>query len=131
MALIGVTNCRKIEDYKQSVLHVGGELRLLDPSTDIPGALEGLDGLLLTGGGDVSSAWRAPHPSIEAAEPGRRFAGLVAGLKVGLDPRDLPRGAGAERRVAAPRAGHPSRCPARSCIGSRSRRIRPSSCHEI
>ena len=37
MALIGVTNCRKLEDYKQSVLHVGGEVRVLDPSTDLPG----------------------------------------------------------------------------------------------
>ena len=30
MPLIGVTNCRKLEDYRQSVLHVGGEVRVLD-----------------------------------------------------------------------------------------------------
>ena len=62
MALIGVTNCRKLEDYKQSVLHVGAEVRVLDPSTDIAGALEGLDGLLLTGGGDVSPQNTARRP---------------------------------------------------------------------
>ena len=46
---------------------------MLDPSTDIAEALEGLDGLMLTGGGDVAPAkyGEAPHPSVEAAEPGR------------------------------------------------------------
>jgi len=82
MPLIGVTNCRKLEDYRQSVLHVGGEVRVLDPSTDIPASLEGLDGLLLTGGGDLSPATygEAPHPTIEPAEPGRDDfeLGLVA-----------------------------------------------------
>jgi putative glutamine amidotransferase len=73
MPLIGVTNCRKLEDYRQSVLHVGGEVRVLDPSTDLTASLEGLDGLLLTGGGDVAPAkyGELPHPTIEEAEPGR------------------------------------------------------------
>ena len=82
MALIGVTNCRKLEDYRQSVLHVGGEVRVLDPSTDIPASLEGLDGLMLTGGGDLapSTYGETPHPTLEAAEPGRDDfeLGLVA-----------------------------------------------------
>jgi putative glutamine amidotransferase len=90
MALIGVTNCRKLEDYKQSILHVGSEVRVLDPSTDLPGALEGLDGLMLTGGGDVSPEkyGEAPHPSIEAAEPGRDDFEL--GLVVLARTRGLP-----------------------------------------
>ena len=73
MPLIGITNCRKIEDYRQSVLHVGGEARVLDPSTDLDGALAGLDGLMLTGGGDVDPALygETPHATFEAAEPGR------------------------------------------------------------
>jgi len=53
MPLIGMTNCRKLEDYRQSVLHVGGEVRVLDPTADVASAMAGLDGLLLTGGGDV------------------------------------------------------------------------------
>src|SRR4029077_6643489 len=53
MPIIGVTNCRKLEDYRQSVLHVGGEVRVLDAAADVAGAMTGLDGLLLTGGGDV------------------------------------------------------------------------------
>ena len=73
MALIGVTNCRKLEDYRQSVLHVGGEVRVLETTTDIAGALKGLDGLLLTGGGDIDPIQygEAPHSTYDAAEPGR------------------------------------------------------------
>ena len=73
MPLIGVTNCRKLEDYRQSVLHVGGEVRVLEITTDIAGAMKGLDGLLLTGGGDVDPIQygEAPHATYDAAEPGR------------------------------------------------------------
>ena len=71
MPLIGVTNCRKLEDYRQSVLHVGGEVRVLDPSPDIPAALEGLDGLLLTRGEDGMTLFRrgrALHVKAEKRE---------------------------------------------------------------
>jgi len=73
MALIGITNCRKLEDYRQSVLHVGGEVRVLDPAADVSGALDGIDGLLLTGGGDVDPAkyGETPHATLSPAEPGR------------------------------------------------------------
>jgi putative glutamine amidotransferase len=73
MPLIGITNCRKIEDYRQAVLHVGGEVRVLDCSSDVHTALDGLDGLLLTGGGDIAPRHygEQPHPTIVEAEPGR------------------------------------------------------------
>jgi putative glutamine amidotransferase len=74
MPLIGVTNCRKLEDYRQSVLHVGGEVRVLDPAADAAAAMAGLDGLLLTGGGDVDPAryGEARHQTFSPAiEPGR------------------------------------------------------------
>jgi putative glutamine amidotransferase len=98
MPLIGVTNCRKIEDYRQSVLHVGGEVRVLDVSTHLTAALEGLDGLMLTGGGDVAPAkyGEPPHPTIEEAEPGRdEFElGLVSlARKQGLPILAICRGA--------------------------------------
>src|SRR5207302_9903853 len=51
MPLIGISHCRKLEDYRQSVLHVGGDVRVLETTADFSGALSGLDGLLLTGGG--------------------------------------------------------------------------------
>jgi len=73
MPLIGITSCRKLEDYRQSVLHVGGDVRVLETTSDPAGALEGLDGLLLTGGGDVDPALygEAPHATFDPAEPGR------------------------------------------------------------
>ena len=96
--LIGVTNCRKIEDYRQSVLHVGGEVRVLDVSTDLTATLEGLDGLMLTGGGDVSPAkyGELPHPTIEEAEPGRddfELALVAIARKQGLPILAICRGA--------------------------------------
>ena len=73
MAVIGITTCRKIEDYRQSILHIGGEPRILDPSMPLATALAGIDGLLLTGGEDVepSRYGEAPHPTVVAAEKGR------------------------------------------------------------
>jgi len=56
MPVIGVTHCRKLEDYRQAVLHVGGEVRVLDATMSAADALEGVDGLLLTGGEDVEPA---------------------------------------------------------------------------
>ena len=73
MPLIGITSCRKLEDYRQSVLHVGGEVRILDPSMTVDAALAGVDGLMLTGGDDVAAVryGETPHPTLVEAEPGR------------------------------------------------------------
>ncbi len=73
MPLIGLTACRKIEDYRQAVLHVGGEVRIVDPSMAVGEALDAIDGLLLTGGEDVAPAryGEAPHPSVVDVDPAR------------------------------------------------------------
>jgi putative glutamine amidotransferase len=73
VAVIGVTSCRKLEDYRQAILHVGGDPRIVDPSMTPAAALEGVDGLLLTGGDDVAPSryGETAHPSIVEAEPGR------------------------------------------------------------
>jgi putative glutamine amidotransferase len=74
MPLIGITSCRKLEDYRQSVLHVSGEVRILEPSAgEARQALAGVDGLMLTGGDDVAPAryGEAAHPTVVEAEPGR------------------------------------------------------------
>lgn len=73
MPLIGITNCRKVEDYRQAVLHVGGEVRILEPAADVNAAVAGLDGLLLTGGGDVAPELygEARHAATVDAEAGR------------------------------------------------------------
>jgi len=73
MPLIGLTACRKIEDYRQAVLHVGGDVQLVDASMAPGEVIEGIDGLLLTGGEDVAPAryGEAPHPSVVDVDPAR------------------------------------------------------------
>jgi putative glutamine amidotransferase len=73
MVVIGITACRKLEDYRQAILHVGGDPRVLDGSTPATSALDGIDGLLLTGGDDVApSRYGEPaHAATVEAEAGR------------------------------------------------------------
>ena len=73
MTVIGIATCRKLEDYRQSILHVGGDPRILDASMAVEQALDGIGGLMLTGGDDVAPSryGEAPHATVVAAEPGR------------------------------------------------------------
>jgi putative glutamine amidotransferase len=54
MAVIGITSCSKLEDYRQAVLHAGGEVMILALPADVERALSAVDALLLTGGSDVA-----------------------------------------------------------------------------
>jgi putative glutamine amidotransferase len=85
MAVIGITNCRKLEDYRQAILHVGGEPRILEWSADVDAALDGIDGLMLTGGDDVAPVkyGETPHEAVVEAEAGRdEFElGVIAGAR--------------------------------------------------
>jgi putative glutamine amidotransferase len=71
--VIGVTSCGKLEDYVKAVEQAGGHARVLEVSESPRALLDKLDGLLLTGGGDVDPAWYGEerHPSLHDAEPGR------------------------------------------------------------
>lgn len=73
MPVIGITTCRKLEDYRQSILHAGGEVRVLEPSAGVQDALSGIDGLLLTGGEDVAPARYGdpPHPTVVDVDTAR------------------------------------------------------------
>jgi putative glutamine amidotransferase len=66
MAVIGITACRKLEDYRQAILHVRGEVRILEHGEDPAQALREVDGLLLTGGSDIAPQryGEEPHPSV-------------------------------------------------------------------
>jgi putative glutamine amidotransferase len=90
MAVIGITSCRKLEDYRQAVLHVGGEVRILEPTVSAVEALQGVDGLLLSGGGDISPDYygEKPHPTVVDvdAERDRFEVALVAEAR----HRELP-----------------------------------------
>ena len=74
MPVIAVAPCSKLPDYEEAVRRAGGEPRVLDAAADSPATVIGaVDGLLLTGGGDVDPALyhATPHPSVRPAEPGR------------------------------------------------------------
>ena len=71
--IIGITSCSRIDDYVRSVEQAGGRVRVLETS-ESPRELSGeIDGLLLTGGGDVDPVFYGEDrdPSVEDAEPGR------------------------------------------------------------
>ena len=113
MPVIAVAQCSKLSDYEESARRAGGDVRVLDRATAAAAdAMRGVDGLLLTGGGDVlpSIYGATAHPAFDAAEPGRDEYEIRARA-----PRDrsghsalghLPRHSGAERR--ARRHAHPA-----------------------
>jgi len=88
--LIAISACRKLEDYRQSILHTGGEVRIIDPSMSVADALAGVGGLLLTGGGDVDPAryGETPHQTLDEVDSVRdEFEiALIAAARA----RDLP-----------------------------------------
>jgi putative glutamine amidotransferase len=73
MALIAITTCGKLEDYKQAVLKTGGEVRIIDPLMTVDEALADADGLLLTGGDDVAPSryGEERHPTVHEVPPDR------------------------------------------------------------
>ena len=74
MPIIAIAQCTKLPDYEESVRRAGGEVRVLDRASDRPSAvIASVNGVLLTGGGDVQPSLygAAPHPTFDAAEPGR------------------------------------------------------------
>jgi putative glutamine amidotransferase len=73
MPTIALSPCRQMSDYLESVRRAGATPRELTLADD-PAAIAGsVDGLLLTGGGDVDPALygATPHATFGAAEPGR------------------------------------------------------------
>ncbi len=86
---IGITNCSKIEDYKEAVRVAGGEPVVLDwNAMSADEALAGIRGVVLTGGPDVDPKLygEAPHATVQHAENGRD------GFEIELSKRVLDRG---------------------------------------
>ncbi len=73
MPRIGLSPCRTMTDYVQSVQKAGGDAVELPLTGSLPEMLRGLDAVLLTGGGDVDPRLygEAAHGTYERAEPGR------------------------------------------------------------
>ena len=70
---IGVTRCSKLEDYLASVEQTGARARVLEVTESPRKVLGEIDGILLTGGGDVDPVFYREdrHPLTDDAEPGR------------------------------------------------------------
>jgi len=73
MPLIAITTCPKLEDYRQAVLHVGADIRIVDATMIVEQALSGAGGLMLTGGDDVAPTryGESKHPAVVEVEPER------------------------------------------------------------
>jgi len=70
---IGITRCSRLDDYVTSVERAGGRPRILEVSDSPRRVLGEIDGVLLTGGGDIDPVLYGEerHPTVEDAEPGR------------------------------------------------------------
>lgn len=86
MLRIGITRCHRIADYIEAVAACGAEPVVLDVDHGPQGLLQGLHGLVLSGGGDVDPALfgEAPHPAYSPAEEGRD-ASEIALVRAALD----------------------------------------------
>jgi putative glutamine amidotransferase len=71
--VIGVTRCSRLDDYLASIEQSGAQARVLEVSESPRTVLQTIDGVLLTGGGDVDPALygEARHDTVDDAEPGR------------------------------------------------------------
>lgn len=71
--VVGVTRCSRLDDYLKSIVQAGGRVRVLEVRDDPGAALDEVDAVLLTGGGDVNPRLygEARHPTVRGAEPGR------------------------------------------------------------
>lgn len=71
--VIGVTRCSRLDDYLASIERSGARARVLEVSESPRAVLRTVNGVLLTGGGDVDPTFYGEdrHETVEDAEPGR------------------------------------------------------------
>jgi putative glutamine amidotransferase len=71
--VIGVTRCSRLDDYLAAVEQAGARPRVLETGESPRKVIGEIDGLLLTGGGDVDPVFYGEdrHPAVDDAEPGR------------------------------------------------------------
>src|ERR687896_706778 len=70
MTVIGITPCNRLPDYVESIRRAGGEPRVLSGGAT---SLDGIDGLLFTGGGDIDPAYyhEPRHPKTQTPDAAR------------------------------------------------------------
>jgi putative glutamine amidotransferase len=86
MPVIGITPCKQLPDYVESIRRAGGEPCVLQLNADP--SLRELDGVLLTGGGDIAPSYYrvAPHPKTNPPDATRdAFELKLAELAISAD----------------------------------------------
>lgn len=88
---VGVTNSseKRAEFYCQALTEVGVDPVVLIPGTDLS-VLEGLDGLLLSGGSDVNPARYGQEPAPETQKPNNERDELEIALVLKAIEKDMP-----------------------------------------
>ena len=84
--VIGITPCGQLPDYEEAVRLAGGTPRVL--SIDEPPSLDGLDGVLFTGGGDIDPSYygETRHPRTNDPDARRdKYELALAELALGSD----------------------------------------------
>ena len=73
LPIIGITRCSRLDDYVSSIEQSGATARVVEVSESPRALTAALDGVLLTGGGDVDPVLygESRHATVEDAEPGR------------------------------------------------------------
>src|SRR4051812_35107249 len=71
--IIGVSRCSRLDDYIASLQAAGATARILEVTESPRSVVSEVDGVLLTGGGDVDPAFykQERHPAVYDAEAGR------------------------------------------------------------
>ena len=88
MTVIGITPCNRMNDYLESVKRAGGEPRVL--SMESAPTLEGLDGVLFTGGGDIDPAHYRDARHANTNEPDAARDAFELGLAKLALASDMP-----------------------------------------
>jgi putative glutamine amidotransferase len=131
MPTIAIAPCRQMADYVESIRRAGAavaELTVGEPPEDV---VKRVDGVLLTGGGDLDPALYGaePHATFEAAEPGRDAfdialvkAAVAANLPVlaicrGMQVLNVARG-GALIQHLPEAVGHKGHAPETGIVGA-------------
>jgi putative glutamine amidotransferase len=90
MPIIGISACSKLEDYRQSILHTSGEVRIVDSSMSVRAALDGVHGLMLTGGNDVAPALYGEQADVTVVDVDPQRDEFEIGLVAEARRRSLP-----------------------------------------
>jgi putative glutamine amidotransferase len=79
MAVVGITPCSKLPDYEAAVTRAGARAVVLDLAQPSEISMAGIDGLVLTGGGDVDPRLygQERHPTFAPDNAGRDDAEIA------------------------------------------------------